>query len=209
MAKAGKALLMRYNARIILCMFGISGAAALIYQIVWSRWLQFIFGSTVQTVSTIFAAFLLGFSLGSYFFRNLADTTDKPIKILSYIEIGIGLYGFLMPLILWLAALIYPLIAHYMIIKTIFCMLIILTPTTLLGAIWPFVSRYYLKNDSNLGKKTGSIYSVNSLGSCVGAFAGGFIFVPLFGITATAFIASALSIIAGALLFFIKEETIK
>lgn len=50
--------------RMMLLVFSLSGAAALIYEIVWSRSLQFIFGSTIQTASAIFSAFLLGFSLG-------------------------------------------------------------------------------------------------------------------------------------------------
>jgi len=57
---------------IILIAFGISGMAALIYAVVWTRPLSLIFGSTVYAVSTMLTAFLAGFALGSYLFRNIA-----------------------------------------------------------------------------------------------------------------------------------------
>ncbi len=41
----------------------------------------------------MFAAFLLGFSLGAFLLRNLADTTTKPLRHLALIELSIGLYG--------------------------------------------------------------------------------------------------------------------
>src|SRR3989344_1491185 len=83
------------NKRIIPIVFGLSGMAALIYEVVWSRLLQTIFGSTVYSTSTIFAAFLLGFSIGAFLFRKIADTTNRPLFFLSLIEILIGLYGIL------------------------------------------------------------------------------------------------------------------
>ena len=63
----------------------ISGMTALIYEVVWTRPLQLIFGSTVYAVSTIVTTFLAGFAIGSYSFRNIADTTKNPIKLFCII----------------------------------------------------------------------------------------------------------------------------
>ena len=73
--------------------FGLSGATALIYEVVWARLLQTTFGSTLYSTSTIFAAFLLGFAIGAFVLRNQADITNKPLVQLSLIQFCIGLYG--------------------------------------------------------------------------------------------------------------------
>ena len=66
--------------RLILLAFMISGMTALIYEIVWARPLQLIFGSTIYAVSTILTTFFIGFAFGSYIFRNLADNAKEPAK---------------------------------------------------------------------------------------------------------------------------------
>lgn len=199
-----------YKRIILLTVFGLSGAAALMYEVVWSRSLQFIFGSTIETVSTIFSAFLLGFALGSFLFRNVADTTKSPLFYVATFEIGIGLYGFLMPAITSVSAsFIHQFLSHSLILKTGFCLLILVVPTTLCGAIWPFISRYYVQRSARIGAGTGSIYSVNSAGSALGAVVSGFILVPFFGIRAASFIAASINLLAGVLIFFVKEPKIE
>src|SRR3989338_11531999 len=85
---------MKINFRkFILIAFMISGFTALVYEIVWARPLQLIFGSTIYAVSTILTTFFVGFTLGSYAFRNLADRIKNPEKLFAFLELGIGLYG--------------------------------------------------------------------------------------------------------------------
>ncbi len=79
--------------RILLFSFLLSGMTALIYEVVWTRPLQLIFGSTIYAVSTILTAFFAGFTLGSYVFRNLADNAKSALKLFAIIEFLIGIYG--------------------------------------------------------------------------------------------------------------------
>jgi spermidine synthase len=191
--------------RLILLIFGLSGMAALIYEVVWSRLLQVIFGSTIYTASTIFAAFLLGFSIGAFLFRKIADTTNRPLSFLALIEILIGLYGIFIIFIFRFISKMYVFLPDSLISRLILCMIVLLPPTILFGAVWPFINRYYIKDIDKLGRGTGSLYSVNSIGSALGAFASGFVFVPLFGFKITSIIAGFLNIIAGLLLVRLKK----
>lgn len=77
---------------LLLIAFALSGMTALIYEVVWARPLQLIFGSTIYAVSTILTTFMLGFALGSYFFRNIADRVNA-VLLFSGLEFGIGVYG--------------------------------------------------------------------------------------------------------------------
>jgi len=197
------------NKRIIPIVFGLSGMAALIYEVVWSRLLQTIFGSTVYSTSTIFAAFLLGFSIGAFLFRKIADTTNRPLFFLSLIEILIGLYGILIIFIFEIILKIYIYLPSSLIVRIILFFIVLLPPTILFGAIWPFINKYYIKDSDKIGSGTGSLYSINSIGSALGAFASGFIFVPMFGFKISSVIAGCLNIISGILLIILKRETKK
>lgn len=72
-------------------MFGVSGASALIYQIIWARWLGLTFGNTTTSAAIVLGAFMAGLALGSWFvgcrLRQIAD----PMRLYALIELGIGL----------------------------------------------------------------------------------------------------------------------
>ena len=51
---------------IIYCLFLLSGCAGLIYELVWTRELIFVFGGTTHAITTILVAFISGLGLGSY-----------------------------------------------------------------------------------------------------------------------------------------------
>jgi spermidine synthase len=84
------------NALALGCFF-LSGASALVYEVVWMRQLQLVIGSTTAAVSTILAVFMAGLALGAYLFGQLADRSRAPIKLYAYLELGIGTYASLLP----------------------------------------------------------------------------------------------------------------
>jgi len=187
--------------KILLILFALSGMTALIYEVVWSRPLQLIFGSTIYAVSTILTTFFIGFALGSYAFRNIADKTNNPIRLFAIIELGIGLYGIM---ILWLFKIL-PVIsstAGEQFIQFALIFLVLIIPTTLFGATWPIVNKSYI-NLNKLGKDTGKLYSFNSFGAAAGSIIAGFILIPLLGIKTTSISVASLNIII-AIVILIK-----
>jgi spermidine synthase len=57
------------HSRLVLAIFILSGAAGLMYEVVWSRQLVLVFGNTTQAVSTILTGFFGGWRSG----RSSAD----------------------------------------------------------------------------------------------------------------------------------------
>ncbi|RPJ47232.1 MAG: hypothetical protein EHM19_03270, partial [Candidatus Latescibacterota bacterium] len=78
------------NRRIIAVLFVLSGAAGLVYQVVWSRSLTLLFGSTTLAVSTVVTAFMAGLALGSWLFGRLADRRQKTLRLYALLELGIA-----------------------------------------------------------------------------------------------------------------------
>jgi spermidine synthase len=65
----------------VLALFVASGAAGLIYQVVWSRQLVLVFGNTTQAVATIVTAFMAGLGFGSLAGGRLAGTSARPLRL--------------------------------------------------------------------------------------------------------------------------------
>ena len=83
----------------ILILFGLSGMAALIYEITWIRPLSLVFGTTIYAVSTIIASFIFGLAVGSWLAGRFSDRLKFPLKYFAFIQFGIGVYGlFLLPI---------------------------------------------------------------------------------------------------------------
>ena len=85
---------------LILSLFVLSGAAGLVYEIVWTRMLTLVFGNTVHAASTVIASFMGGLAIGSWFFGKMADRRRKRLRLYGTLEAGIGLFALVLPLIL-------------------------------------------------------------------------------------------------------------
>jgi spermidine synthase len=193
------------NRKLLPLAFAISGFTALVYEIVWSRPLQLIFGSTIYAVSTILTTFFVGFALGAYLFRNYADNTKNPLRLFSTIQLGIGFYGLI---ILWLFKALTPiyLILDFPIARFLLLFLVLIIPATLFGATWPIVNKAYIR-EGKIGKDSGNLYAWNSFGSCLGPIAAGFLLIPLLGIMKTSLLVALTNIILGTIiLIYSKEE---
>lgn len=204
------------NKKIILLALGLSGMAALIYEIVWIRPLSLIFGSTIYATSTIIAAFLAGLSLGSWLFSKYADKIENPLKVFAFLELGIGVYGLLIISLFNILPSIY--IGLYSVFSfsfSIFFLLqfllsfvIVLIPTTLMGATWPLINKAYV-NTEKVGKGTGSLYSVNNMGAVIGTLAAGFLLIPLLGIKLSIIFAATLNLIIAIGILIYQKRTKK
>lgn len=198
--------------KIILIAFVFSGMAALVYEVVWTRPLQFVLGSTTYTVSIIFAAFMGGLALGSWIMSKFVDRIKNLPSLYALIQLGIGLYGILLLIIFNLLShtyrTIYPTHQNFYLFQfTQFLLLfaILLVPTTLMGATWPIVAKFY--TNQKVGKGIGEIYSANNLGAIVGSFAAGFLLIPILGIKSTIIFAGIINIFIASLILFISFKS--
>lgn len=193
----------RFPQWLIFSAFGLSGSAALIYEVVWFKVLSLVAGSTVYAISTMLAAFMGGLSLGAYLGGRRADALKEPELALGFIELGIGAAGILT---LVLIAYIQPLYAIlYMKFSTSFaffsftqffiCFLIMMVPTTLMGATFPVACKALVKGTDEVGKDTGYAYAVNTVGAIAGSMAAGFLLIPSIGLKGANIAAASINIL--------------
>jgi spermidine synthase len=182
--------------------FVFSGATGLIYEVLWARMLGLVFGATTLAVSTVLAAFMGGLALGSAAAGKLAHRIRKPLSIYGWMEIGIAVYALLVPFLFrWvdnLYALIWqqfqPGFFTFSLWRFALSCLMLLVPTTLMGATLPVLSAALARRGSTAVTR---LYACNLVGAIVGTLAAGFVFLPTFGVRTTIIIAAAINLIVG------------
>ena len=127
------------------CLFCASGAAALIYEIVWFQLIQLVIGSSGISLGVLLGTFMGGMCAGSLALARFVSTDWHPLGVYSALEFGIGLCGlgllFLLPYaargyVVWGVGL------PGLFGRVLLCGLALLPPTVLMGATLPTVSRW-------------------------------------------------------------------
>jgi len=189
---------------VMLAVFLLSGASGLIYQVVWSRALTLIFGSTSQGVATVLAAFMGGLALGSWLASRWGDRTAFPLKIYGLLEGGIAVLSLfvlmLLPALDAVYKAIYP-IAHLSLtgltfVRFLLACVFLLPTTTLMGATLPVLSAYFEKRGRVEGQGASILYAVNTAGAVAGTAAAGFWLLPGLGMRGTTLLAAGLNLLA-------------
>src|SRR5438477_7723993 len=99
---------MRSNAaRAYSLLFFFSGATGLVYELLWVRILYQAFGSTIQSITTVVAAYMGGLGLGAWLLGRKADRHARPAALYGWLEIAIGAFGLASPFVLSLAHRVY------------------------------------------------------------------------------------------------------
>jgi spermidine synthase len=185
--------------KVILIAFVLSGMAALIYEVVWIRPLQFVLGSTIYTVSIIFASFMAGLALGSFIISKYTDEIKNLPAAYAFLELGIGLYGVFLLIIFNILPDVYRTIYalhqnfyFFEFVQFLLAFAVLLIPTMLMGATFPIIAKFY--TTEKIGKGIGEVYSANNIGAIIGSFAAGFILIPLLGIKASIIFAGAINV---------------
>ena len=191
----------------LFCFF-LSGAAGLIYQVVWTRMLTQIFGNTTYAIATVLSAFMAGLAIGSYLFGKIADRGKNDFLLYGILEAGVGIYGFAVPWLFHMAQKIYgpifglnesyPFIFNMVLFLLSFTLLVF--PTLLMGATLPVLSRFFVRSFAQFGRRVGDLYATNTLGAVIGCAAGGFLLIPILGMRATVFVAATVNLVIAALI---------
>ncbi len=199
---------MRSSARLgFAVLFFLSGATGLVYQLLWVRVLYQTFGSTIQSVTTVVAAFMGGLGLGAWLIGRRADTHPRPAALYGWLEIAIGALGILSPALLALVHWIYLALAGGLglgggasvALRFGLAALVLLLPATLMGGTLPVLTRAFTgEQRAELQASVGRLYGINTLGAVAGTALAGFVLIEYLGIGAAIRGTAAVNLAVGA-----------
>lgn len=194
---------------LILGLFVMSGAAALIYEVVWFQLLRLTIGASAISLGIILATFMGGLCLGSLFYHRFVEDHVHPLKAYGILEIGIGVFGVLNPLLIPSIGELYFSFSGYgyadIILRGCLAALFLLPPTVLMGATLPAISRW-IAHSREGAASLGFFYAANIVGAVIGCTLAGFFLLRVFDVYVTSAVAVAANLIGGAVALAIARS---
>jgi len=209
---------------VLLLIFLLSGASGLIYQVVWTRSLMLVFGSTTQAVSTVLAAFMGGLALGSVLAARRGDRLANPLRTYAWIELAIagmsvavlGVLPALTPIYRAAHDLAGASPAALDALRFLLAGLALLPPTTLMGATLPILSAHAERAPRRgpgrrrvRGSGAGALYAANTIGAVAGTAIAGFALLPALGMTRSALVAAAANLAAAVAAWLLSRKRVE
>lgn len=190
-------------------LFFLSGAAGLMYESIWTRYLALLVGHSAYAQILVLTIFLGGMAVGSFIVSRYSERLRSPLIWYAVVEAGIGLLGLLFhPTFRAVSAAAYDSLFPALVsspgaqfaVKWLLAASLILPQSILLGATFPLISAGILRR---WGFRPGAVlswlYASNSLGGAVGVLLAGFYLVSRFDFPGTLAFAAALNFAAAAM----------
>jgi spermidine synthase len=179
----------------LLLAFLLSGFTALYYEVLWYRMLEIYFAGRLAGFGILLGVYLLGLGLGSRIFSDNRSirTTQNLLWKLPILTSMTAIFA--LPLALKAIEYFSTSIASFFLL----CWLVLLT--FFFGGIFPLLVGAATSSATVLGSQIGVLYSVNTIGSILGALLSGFVLIPLLGVDLSFLGCAALNLIVAILLF--------
>ena len=201
--------------RLLALAYLVSGAAGLVYQVVWMRVLALHAGHTAAAVSTVLAAFMGGLALGAALAARVPErwTPRAALRAYAGCEALIAAFALALP---GLMDLLTPLLAaayadgtggaRFALVRLAVTLAVLAPPTVAMGATFPLAVRAAgATADGSPRPDAGALYAVNTLGAAAGAALAGFFLVPRLGLRGSVWVAVTLNLAAaGAALWLAR-----
>ena len=151
----------------ILPLMLLSGAVALLHEILWTRLLSQVLGSSLQAFGTLLAGFLGGLALGAAVGSAVARERKIAVPAFVVAEVGCAVA----------AAITYQLVGRLP--SSAFGAAAVMVPIAFFsGATFPLAVRILAKRAEDAAPAAARVYAWNTLGAILGALLAGFVLVP-------------------------------
>lgn len=187
--------------------FVVSGACALVYEVLWFKQFSHVWGSSSLAMAAVVASFLAGLGLGAWLIGARADRMARPLFAYGLCELGIALWAVCVPFVTpWcakLAAAATPALQGSPLtltaVRVLTTFFAIAPACLLMGATLPILVRWLATHGRGVGRASAWLYASNAMGAAAGAWAAGFLLMPALGLDGTTFVAAGVNVVVGVL----------
>lgn len=201
-----------WAAGIALMGIGLSGFAAMTYEVVWTRLFTIVLGTTTYAFTLMLAAFITGIAFGSQLISRRSVRSDSQ-TLFGLCELGICCSVLMaMPIYPWLPYAFMRIsdvvgrtqvgFVLYQFLTFGFSFLIMFVPTTLFGMTLPLVSDLVARRPESVGRRVGTVFAFNTAGALLGALAAGLLLIPWIGLRHTIELGIVINGAVGAVVLF-------
>lgn len=195
-------------------MLFVSGAIALVYEVVWQRQFALVFGSGAPATAAVLAAYFAGLGAGAFCVGRWAQRWSRPLRAYALLEVLVGAGAVAVgPLLAWFEAG-YPALyralssspAWFLAARLGIAFVALLVPTFCMGGTLPLLGAWVDRNRRQLGVTAGRLYVVNTLGAAVGALAVPFFFLPRLGLAQTVWLCAGANMLLGGAAWWLDRR---
>jgi spermidine synthase len=200
------------NYQLVVAAFAVTGACSLACEVLWTRILLFVLGTTVYAFAVMLSTFLIGLALGaSASTRWLVPRVRRPLAWFGGLEILVGLATLLSVFLLarlgsihlgWSQEFHWAKRWNFAVAWFADAAVVLLVPTFLMGMVFPVVTTCLLRGEPALGRRLGQAYGANTVGCVLGSLGAGFILLPVLGTHMALLVVVGLSLAVGLLLLW-------
>jgi spermidine synthase len=203
---------------IVLAAVALAGFCALALEVLFTKVLVFVLGTSAYAFACMLTCFIFGIGLGSFLCsRFIVDRIKSPLFWLGAIEslIAVSVLGSI-PLSGKLWHIDYVLMqkvvggrisfareaaAHFLDSAAV-----LFIPTLLMGAAFPIAVRICTPLWKAVGKRVGQLYAYNTIGCVIGSFTAGFVMVPLLALRDSFLLIVAIQLLLGAAIILFSQK---
>ena len=197
---------------LVLLLYFLSGATALVYEVVWSRMLMHVFGSTAVALGTVLAAFMAGMAVGSWLIGKAADKSTNCLRLYAFLEIGLGLAALGSHILLSHIGPVHLLLHDifgfsptvFGVVRFLLAFSLVMAPTVLMGATLPVLARFLMNRRNKVGINLSTLYATNTIGAVTGVLITGFYLIGTFGVHVPVYIAVIANILIGCIAWLVS-----
>ncbi len=194
-------------------LFILSGFLGLVYEVLWARYLSLFIGNTTYAHAIVLGVFMGGMALGNLIFGPFSDKMRSPLRGYAVLEIIIGLYALLTPLLFLILRWVFISMAQYFmpgslivnIMKLLCASALILVPAILMGGTFPFMAKVFITSLAKVKNEVSHLYAANSIGAVFGTLCAAFVLIPRYGIRASIFMTAVASVLIGAYAYVLSQ----
>ncbi|KGD86878.1 spermidine synthase [Achromobacter sp. RTa] len=177
----------------------LSGAAALVFQVLWIKQLSLVVGVEVSAIAGAVSAFFLGLALGGWVLGRQADRLRRPLRFYAALEVAAAVSCVAVTWALARSA------APFVAVETqsgvaawLLIGLLLAIPSFLMGGTLPVLLRAVNRHDAGVSRRGGALYAANTCGAILGALLPAFLLIPRFGVQGAALAAASFNLLAAA-----------
>ncbi len=197
--------------------FILSGAAGLIYESIWSRYLGLFVGHSAYAQVIVLVIFLGGMSLGATVASKRSARIAEPLLWYAIVELVVGVLGLVFHDVFGVVSAfaydtIFPALAGgplLVVVKWMIAAVLILPQSVLLGATFPLMTAGLLRRLGRdhadpavaSGRVIGVLYFANSIGAAIGVLIAGFWLIGAVGLPGTLLTAALVNIVVAVVTY--------
>jgi spermidine synthase len=194
---------------VLVLLFGASGCAALIYEVVWYQQLQLSIGATSVSLGILLATFMGGLCIGSIWLPRLT-LKQHPLLVYAGLEAGIAVFALAVHLLLPFLNQVYFAGAEHglagMLWRGLLAAVCMLPATILMGASLPAIVRWIESTPVGVAW-WGFLYGGNTLGAVLGCLVAGFYLLRVYDMAIATYVAVGINLVVAAISFVLSKVT--